>query len=82
MGILLLQLFYNFSIGSLVAFDSNLYRIEKIKLVTIFSRKKTFIKNKFALIVTMSNKYGGVEIVNAKLLRNPETVNINCYNNQ
>lgn len=74
MRLILFMILTNFTIGSKVGFDGNLYTI--VDIVFIPKWANTIIKpNKwwklFTFVVICKNKYGSIEIIGINAIKNP-----------
>lgn len=80
MGLILFQLFTNFTIGSLVSFDNRLFRIEDITMVHPFSNRKSIfrstISRPFYWILIIRNSNGGVHFIGHKVIKDPQKLQI------
>ena len=74
MTLILFQLFKNLTIGSIVLFRNQFYRIEHVYLITPFNRGsilKTTWKQPAYFVVVIRNVNGGIQIVNATKIKAP-----------
>jgi hypothetical protein len=75
MGLILFQLFTNFTIGSYVSYNKELFKIIDITFVHLFNTKKSifraYYKKPFWWCVTLKNKRGVIELIGNKALREP-----------
>lgn len=73
MGLILFQLFFNYTIGSYVSFQKKAHKIMDIKFIHPFMRRNTLLKSTwkrpFWFCVALKNQYGGVEIVGEKAIK-------------